>query len=191
MDTDGISWSYDEDVKFSQVDGFVYSEVDDFTQSCTDVLGSDYSDCSTYNDTSSGTLYYYQYPDADEYQYLYQTFTSISPIKGVTDEHFINWMRTAGLPDFRKLYGKIDSDFSAGDQLVFEITLNFDVSGYGGTKALVLSNLGVIGGKSNALGNSFLIFGSVALGIGILFALKRIFKPRPLGDIRQLSWSSY
>jgi len=26
------------------------------------------------------------------------------------DQHFIVWMRTAGLPDFRKLWGKIDSE---------------------------------------------------------------------------------
>jgi hypothetical protein len=25
-------------------------------------------------------------------------------------EHFIVWMRTAGLPNFRKLYGKIEED---------------------------------------------------------------------------------
>ena len=30
-------------------------------------------------------------------------------------EHFVVWMRTAGLPDFRKLWGKIESDLSAGD----------------------------------------------------------------------------
>lgn len=28
----------------------------------------------------------------------------------VTNEHFIVWMRTAGLPNFRKLYGKFESD---------------------------------------------------------------------------------
>ena len=28
----------------------------------------------------------------------------------MTDEHFIVWMRTAGLPNFRKLWGKIEED---------------------------------------------------------------------------------
>ena len=28
-------------------------------------------------------------------------------------EHFMVWMRTAGLPNFRKLFGKIDQDLPA------------------------------------------------------------------------------
>jgi hypothetical protein len=32
----------------------------------------------------------------------------------VKDEHFIVWMRTAGLPNFRKLYGKIEDDLPKG-----------------------------------------------------------------------------
>jgi hypothetical protein len=39
----------------------------------------------------------------------------------VTNEHFIVWMRTAGLPTFRKLYGKIDQDLPAGTQLSFAV----------------------------------------------------------------------
>ena len=30
------------------------------------------------------------------------------------DEHFIVWMRTAGLPNFRKLWGKIENGLDAG-----------------------------------------------------------------------------
>ena len=30
------------------------------------------------------------------------------------DEHFIVWMRTAALANFRKLWGKIDTDIEAG-----------------------------------------------------------------------------
>ena len=29
-------------------------------------------------------------------------------------EHFIVWMRTAGLPNFRKLWARIDGDLEAG-----------------------------------------------------------------------------
>lgn len=190
LDTDGIAWSYDRDVKYQQVDGFVYSSVSNTSETCEEVLGDDYSDCISYTD-DSGDTYYFWYPDNNSTQYLYETFGTdiISPIKGVEDEHFINWMRTAGLPKFRKLYGKIDSDFDAGDSVSFNVTLNFDVTAYGGTKSLVLTNLGVTGGKSNALGNCYIIVGSISLFLGFLFALKRIIKPRPLGDIRELAWN--
>lgn len=190
LDTDGIAWSYDEDIKFKQVDGFTYSEVDNFDLSCTAVLGADYSDCRSYND--SGVLYYYWYPDEDTVQYLYETFDGIiSPIKGVTDEHFINWMRTAGLSRFQKLYGKIDTDFLAGENISFDLTLNFEVNSFGSKKSLVLSNLGSIGGKNIALGYCYIVFGWFSLIAGVIFAGKRVFFPRPLGDIRQLSRNEY
>lgn len=32
----------------------------------------------------------------------------------MTNEHFIVWMRTAGLPNFRKLWGRIDNYLDPG-----------------------------------------------------------------------------
>ena len=32
----------------------------------------------------------------------------------MTDEHFIVWMRTAGLPNFRKLYGNLGTGAKKG-----------------------------------------------------------------------------
>jgi hypothetical protein len=34
------------------------------------------------------------------------------------DEHFIVWMRTAGLPSFRKLWGRIEGGLTSGDYTV-------------------------------------------------------------------------
>ena len=33
------------------------------------------------------------------------------------DEHFVVWMRTAALPNFRKLWGRIDQDLPANTQV--------------------------------------------------------------------------
>jgi hypothetical protein len=49
-------------------------------------------------------------------------WTKPSTSFGVQDEHFIVWMRTAGLPSFRKLYGRIDRDLSAGTTLEFLVS---------------------------------------------------------------------
>lgn len=55
-------------------------------------------------------------------QYLYETYPEVvSPIEGVLNEHFIVWMRTAGLPRFRKLYGKIEEQIEP-QTLTFDIT---------------------------------------------------------------------
>lgn len=47
------------------------------------------------------------------------------------DERFINWMRVAALPRFRKLWGKIEIDLKKGDKLSVTIenrynTFRFD-----------------------------------------------------------------
>ena len=52
LDTDGIAWDADLDVKFAQVDGFVSAIVIDTSQSCEEVFGdTTYDGCSTYVDS--------------------------------------------------------------------------------------------------------------------------------------------
>jgi LEM3 (ligand-effect modulator 3) family / CDC50 family len=46
-------------------------------------------------------------------QYLHESFPEvISPLDGVKDEHFIVWMRVAGLRQFRKPYGRVSLLFA-------------------------------------------------------------------------------
>jgi hypothetical protein len=46
---------------------------------------------------------------------------SVPRFAGVKNEHFIVWMRTAALPKFRKLYGKLEEGLKKGDVLSFNI----------------------------------------------------------------------
>lgn len=160
------------------MDGFAYVVVTNFSLSCAEAFGSSsYTTCSTYNDTATNTLYYYYYPDDDTVQYLHETYPdNISPIKGVTDPRFINWMRTAGLPKFRKLYGKIDADAAKGDTWTFNITNNYEVASFGASKSLVITNLSSLGAPNMALGNVYLAAGVWALLLGFLLAIWQALK---------------
>ena len=64
----------------------------------------------------------------------------------VTDPDFIVWMRTAALPDFRKLYRRIDRDLVAGETLTLRVRNNYNVTS-GGSKRVVLSTMSWIGGR--------------------------------------------
>lgn len=68
--------------------------------------------------------------------YHHRTAPHRTALQGVTNEHFIVWMRTAGLPTFRKLYGRIDQDIPAGTLLSFAINPGFEVVSFGGKKHL-------------------------------------------------------
>lgn len=129
--------------------------------------------------------------DTDVYEYLWETFPdNIDETVGVKDEHFIVWMRTAGLPDFRKLYGKIDAGLSAGTVLTVAITNNFMVSSFDGRKSIVLSTTSWFGGKNPFLGIAYITVGSLCLFLAALFLMKHILNPRPLGDTRYLVWKN-
>lgn len=104
LDESSIAWTSDKD-KFVQPSGFRYVSVTDPTDTCEDADLP--SDCKKYTDPATGTLYYFYYPNDDTVQYLYESYPAhISPIVGVTDQHFKVWMRPAALPQFRKLYGE-------------------------------------------------------------------------------------
>ena len=109
---------------------------------------------------------------------------------GVQDEHFIVWMRTAGLPNFRKLYGRIDTDLKKGSSIEFRISSNFVVQTFDGTKHLVLSTTSWFGGRNPFLGIAYITVGSICMVLAILFFAKHKLSPRQLGDTRYLVWKS-
>lgn len=93
-------------------------------------------------------------------------------------EDLIVWMRTAALPSFRKLYGKIEEDLEAHDEITIEIQNNYNTYSFNGRKSLILSTAGWIGGKNEMLGIAYLTVGGMCLFFAICFILMYVIKPR-------------
>ncbi|XP_042505560.1 ALA-interacting subunit 1-like [Macadamia integrifolia] len=104
-------------------------------------------------------------------------------------EDLMVWMRTAALPTFRKLYGKIEVDLEADEKITVVIQNNYNTYGFGGKKKLVISTTSWIGGKNDFLGIAYLMVGGMCLFLAISFILMYVIRPRPLGDPSFLSWN--
>ena len=90
----------------------------------------------------------------------------------MTDEHFIVWMRPAGLPNFRKLWGRItDTDLNEGDEVEVTIINNFNVSSFNGKKYLILSTVNAFGGKNSFLGISYIVLGGISIILAVIFII--------------------
>jgi hypothetical protein len=184
MREDGIAWQSDVEFAFAQPHGFESSDClpgacdatcCNATDSCIDGL--------PYVDPKTGRCQRYYYPLDDTTQYLYETYPNvINPIEGVTNEHFIVWMRIAAQPNFRKLYGWIDQPILQGETLTFQINSNFVITRFKGSKALVISTTSIFGGRNPYLGPVFMWVGVFCFIAGTFFTLKQTLRPRKLAD---------
>ncbi|KAG9051490.1 hypothetical protein FS837_006666 [Tulasnella sp. UAMH 9824] len=105
------------------------------------------------------------------------------------DEHFQNWMRTAGLPTFSKLYGRNDGDTLPAGNYQMVVFMNYPVKSFGGTKSVVISTVSWIGGKNPFLGWAYVGAAGLFVLLGIAGTIRHIVKPRKLGDMSLLSWN--
>lgn len=84
-----------------------------------------------------------------------------------TNEHFVVWMRPAGLPDFRKLWGRVSSMKKGNYTMV--ITNNYPTTIFNGSKSFVFSTVNAFGGKNTFLGISYLVVGGICILMAIGF----------------------
>ena len=88
----------------------------------------------------------------------------------MTNEHFIVWMRPSGLPNFRKLWGRIHKDLEPGNYKLI-VDNQFDVASFSGQKHFVLSNVNAFGGKNTFLAVSYIVVGVICIILAIVFLI--------------------
>lgn len=94
---------------------------------------------------------------------------------GFLNTDFIVWMRTAALPNFRKLYrilNRTNTVFASGlpkGEYRLRIINNYPVSAFGGRKYFIISTTSWAGGKNSFLGIMYMIVGCICLVFGVLF----------------------
>jgi len=104
---------------------------------------------------------------------------------GFQNEDLIVWMRTAALPNFRKLYRRIDhknekelpeysKDFEDGlpiDGYKYRVVIDYTykVTQFSGTKSVILSTTSLLGGKNPFLGIAYIVVGCICFVMGIVF----------------------
>ena len=88
----------------------------------------------------------------------------------MTTEHFIVWMRTAGLPNFRKLWGRIDSGLDPG-RYILQIDNQYQVKPFQGSKSFVLSTTNALGGKNYFLAVCYITVGTLCMLFAFVFCV--------------------
>ncbi|PWN27885.1 Lem3/Cdc50 [Jaminaea rosea] len=106
------------------------------------------------------------------------------------DEHFMVWMRTAGLPTFRKLYKRNDADVLRAGYYRLDITDNYPVTMFKGTKSIVISTVSWVGGRNPFLGIAYIVVAGLLILLGLVFTANHLVRPRRLGDMSLLSWNA-
>ena len=79
-------------------------------------------------------------------------------------------MRTAGLPNFRKLWGRIDVTLSPGDYWL-EVENNYDVAPFEGSKTFVISTTNALGGKNYFLAVCYITVGTLCMLFAFVFCV--------------------
>jgi len=81
------------------------------------------------------------------------------------------WMRTAGMPNFWKLWGQINQPLYANTTYEVLVTNKYNVDTFQGQKFLVFSTTNAFGGKNEFLAICYLVVGGLCLVFALFFLI--------------------
>lgn len=103
-------------------------------------------------------------------------------LDGITNEHFMVWMRAGSIGTIRKLYAVCEKCTIEKGDLDIEIEVNYPMDGFTGVKDIVILVDTILGSKNPWIGVAAIVVASVLLILLVILVVQHLVKPRKPGD---------
>ena len=120
-------------------------------------------------------------PLNEKYTEGYKWIDNSTVFTGMTDPHFIVWMRTSAELPVVKDWGICEDCTLPKGEYEIQIESNYPTDLFGGEKWIVLTEMTPLGDRSEVLGIAYFVFAAVCFVFGVVMAITEVVAPRKMG----------